>query len=299
MATDAILPEQTVPADAEALHPANQQQALEWLLVLAAMATPHQLGRHGDAWTISVARADAPFARAQLDAYERENCGWPPPEPVLPPAVQRSGWSAVWVAAMLVSLYAWFGPYHAGHAALNSAACDSRRVLAGEWWRIVSAMGVHADLGHLGANLVAVLAFGWPAATSFGGGVAWLGALVAAAAANAAGAWLPDTPRISLGASTGTFALLGMLAGRRLGMALGAGRRKGGNRPALAPWRVEWLRSGILLPVGVGLAAFVVLGMSPESDLTGHFLGLAGGMLLGSAAHALGLERLPEICQRF
>lgn len=288
-----------MPDSEEILKPDGRRQALEWLLVLDAMGLPHRLQRDDAGWSIAVPADALPEARRQLALYGHENRGWPPPERRAPPLVQRSGWSAVWVAGMLVALFAWFGAYNADVPVLRNAACDAGAVLEGEWWRVVTAVGLHADIAHLGANAFFILAFGWPAARTFGGGVAWCGALMAAAAANIVSVLAYGPPRVSLGASTAVFALLGLLAGRRLALALGvpgAGRR---NPVALAPIRGRFILSRhVLPPAGAVVALFVMIGVAPVSDVMGHFLGLLGGLLLGMTAHALALEKLPELAQR-
>ena len=287
------------PAEGEetgTLHPADHQQTLEWLLVLDAVDIPHHLARDADRWLIVLRREDLGRAREQLEQYALENRGWPPPEPRPAPATQRSGWSAVWAAAMLAALYAWFGPYDSAVGIPRYAACDTARVMAGEWWRVVGAIGVHADGQHLAANLLAILGFGWLAARAFGGGLAWGGALLTAVAANIIGVFAFAPPRISLGASTATFALLGMLAGRRL-VEITAARRSDTAGPPPPAYRPASRRQRLIL-YGAVLALFVILGLAPGSDTLGHFsslaLGLAAGYILGRPS----AQRIPELVQR-
>ncbi len=283
----------------EVLHPASHRQALEWLLVLDAMGIRHRLVRDEESWRIVLHREDAGTAREQLALYGRENLGWPPPEPVAPPDTQRSGWSSVWVAGMLTALYAWFGPYNPNVAVLRHAACDLSKVRDGEWWRVVSAMGVHADALHLGANVAFILAFGWRAARTFGGGLAWSGTLLAAACANVLGVLIFAPPRVSIGASTATFALLGMLAGRRLG-AIARARRADVAAPptSIAPNSppASWRHNLILY--GAVLSLFVMLGVDPETDVLGHFAGLVFGVPVGFLLGHPNRPRLPELAQR-
>ena len=47
-------------------------------------------------------------------------------------------------------------------------------VVRGEWWRAFTALTLHADAGHLMANLLFGVLFAYPAAQLVGVGVAWL-----------------------------------------------------------------------------------------------------------------------------
>lgn len=283
----------------ETLYPVNQRQAQEWLLVLNAVHIRHRLVQDEDRWQIVLHQEDAETACEQLALYEHENLDWPPPEPVAMPDIQPSGWSAVWVAGMLTALYAWFGPYNPNVAVLRHAACDLAQVRDGEGWRVVSAIGVHADTAHLSANVVFILVFGWLAVRTFGGGVAWGGTLLAAASANILGVLVFSPPRISFGASTATFALLGMLAGRRLINITRRQRRDDtltSTSAAFKKYRTLWRHN--LIVYGAVLSLFVMLGVAPESDIAGHFSSLVLGMLMGYVLGRPFAQRLPGLFQR-
>ena len=57
-------------------------------------------------------------------------------------------------------------------------------VLGGEWWRTVTALTLHLDLGHLTANLAFGLFFGLFAGRYLGSGLAWCSILLAGAGGN-------------------------------------------------------------------------------------------------------------------
>ena len=61
----------------------------------------------------------------------------------------------------------WAGMSHAG------------LIREGEWWRAVTALGLHADSVHLAGNLVFGLVFGFLAGELLGWGLAWFGMLLA------------------------------------------------------------------------------------------------------------------------
>jgi rhomboid protease GluP len=88
---------------------------------------------------------------------------------------------------------------------------EAGRVTSGEWWRTVTALTLHVDLAHLGANLVFGALFGLLAGQALGGGVAWLLIVMAGALGNFANAWLQLPEHISIGASTAVFSALGLI----------------------------------------------------------------------------------------
>ncbi len=268
---------------------------LEWLLVLAALDIPHHPRRDADGLRIELSEADVERARREIDTYERENADWPPPPPQRPPVVQPSGWSAAWVALLLGGLYVVFGPYDPGHDVLPRAASMGERIAGGEWWRLLTSLGVHADFPHLGANLVSILVFGSAAATGFGGGLAWMGALLAAMLANVlSGVVFARPGLVSFGASTGVFALLGLLVGQRLALLPTRSRGAGGDP---RPLGVARRRSRYRI-LGAGAAIFALLGTAPHTNVSAHFWGLACGTAMGLLLQALNPRRVPDIAQR-
>ncbi len=82
----------------------------------------------------------------------------------------------------------------------------------GEWWRAVTALGLHADAVHLAGNMVFGIVFGFLAGELLGWGLAWFGMLLAGALGNALNAFVQAPGHTSIGASTAVFATLGILA---------------------------------------------------------------------------------------
>lgn len=88
----------------------------------------------------------------------------------------------------------------------------------GQWWRILTAITLHADLSHLSGNILGLSLFGYLSCRYLGNGLAWLLVVLSAAAANATGVVLNlGQPYQSLGASTAVFAALGLISGFPLG----------------------------------------------------------------------------------
>jgi len=99
-----------------------------------------------------------------------------------------------------------------GRSWFDVGILDGTRFRAGELWRAVTALTLHADLAHLLANIGFGALFGGLAARVYGAGCGWLLILVAAVAANAVNGLTMPAGRASLGASTAVFAALGTLA---------------------------------------------------------------------------------------
>ena len=100
-----------------------------------------------------------------------------------------------------------------GAGALDTQAVFDR----GEWWRLGTALFLHADFGHLISNVLSGM-FAFAAVLStIGRRQGWLLLALASATGNLAIAALNyPGPYLSLGASTAIFAALGLLTGRAM-----------------------------------------------------------------------------------
>ena len=84
---------------------------------------------------------------------------------------------------VLVFVYAAAGHQLFGFDWEAAGAGQAGLTVAGQWWRAVTALGLHGDLGHIGSNLVAGSLFGFFLAEILGSGLAWLLILLAGAPA--------------------------------------------------------------------------------------------------------------------
>lgn len=104
---------------------------------------------------------------------------------------------------------------------LQTVGLMSAQALAGEPWRAVTALTLHAGAEHAASNAAVLLGAGAALARKSGAGVAVSTAICGGAAANfVACAWQPDAQWI--GASTAAFAVLGALAAAYRSVALAA-----------------------------------------------------------------------------
>lgn len=143
---------------------------------------------------------------------------------------------------------------------------DSEAVRGGEWWRLVTAIWLHADPGHLASNAVTGFLILGLAMARFGAGWTMLAVTIAGAIGNVAGLIFHTAPYHGLGAS-------GMVLG---GLGLLATHAAVHWRTSPAPWRT-------VAPSFIGaFLLFVLVGFSPNSDVVAHAGGFAGGAVLGS-----------------
>jgi membrane associated rhomboid family serine protease len=161
---------------------------------------------------------------------------------------------------------------------------DGVLIRAGEWWRTITALTLHADLHHLIGNLVFGTMFGLFAGRLLGSGVAWFSIVVAAALGNSLNTMLLEASHRAIGASTAVFAALGLVAG--------------------FVWRGKFMAqdrwSYRLGPIVGGFALLMYTGTGGErtdigAHLMGFLFGLGAGMLLTSVRDRLDDRRLQQM----
>ncbi len=264
--------------DLTALRTAERRsRADEWALVLEASGLHPVAERTGLGWVVLVPDDEADRARTTLETWEREN---PSAEATVPEAAAldpKPIAHALTIAAALLALFLVTGPRRPGVTWFERGAADAVRVLDGEPWRVVTALALHADVGHVVGNAIAGSLFLAGVFRIFGFGAG--GALVLATGAfgNALNAAMRGSEHSVVGASTAVFGALGLLAGRGLvrGRALGLRGR------------------AALLPVAAALALLAMIGTEGERvDFWAHGFGLAIGIPFGAAAAWLGPRTL-------
>lgn len=251
-------------------HP-RREPVVEAAFVLTAMAVPHQVLDESHAWHLWVPASEAARAQHELSSYWREN-QWVAQRPPQSPAID-SGVLGVLGFLLVIWALPWlqswnFGPMSPGqwhqHGAMAAAA-----VMDGQWWRTVTALTLHADIGHIVSNSAFGALFGGLLCRQLGSGVAWLVTLGAAALANFANAILQPDSFVSIGASTATFAAMGMLAT--------VVWRRGYYR------NLDWRRS--VAPIFAAFALFSFTGIGDlNTDVMAHLFGGISGGLAGILA---------------
>src|SRR2546426_1003480 len=172
----------------------ERHQADEWAVVLAAGNIPHRLRPGLDGWALIVAARDAEAAREALDAYDRESIadtadvGADAVAPIRGAAVV-----GVAVGLLLIGFFAVTGTRASRSTWFERGSADAGRIVAGEWWRTVTALTLHADAPHVIGNAVASVLLVGAVSQQLGPGVG-LCALLPGGARGVAAA--PTLPRL-------------------------------------------------------------------------------------------------------
>lgn len=256
---------------------AARPQLVDASLVLSAVDIPHAIEFDGHQWSLFVPVEQMEAALRELDAYGEENRTTAAPA-ALPEPVD-SGWLGVLAYLLVLWALPWLENAGAfGWHWREVGAMAAGAVRDGAWWRTVTALTLHADLGHIVANSLFGALFGLLAGRMFGSGLAWLLILLAGMGGNALNALLQADAFRSIGASTATFAALALV---------GAGA-----------WRRRWFRGRGwrrgFAPVFGGIALLVYTGLGGENantDVMAHLTGFACGFALGWLLAPLPVER--------
>jgi membrane associated rhomboid family serine protease len=234
-----------------------------YALVLEAIGVRFAVLRAGGAYALWVDAADGARAREAIERYVSENV----PKPVEPPRRLAGRGIAAAVAyvgtELLVAMAANRSLF--GEAWYDVGMLDGSSLRAGDWWRPVTALTLHADLAHLASNLgfgalcLALLA------RVHGSGVAVLLTLAAAVAGNGVEGWFMARGHESLGASGAVFAALGLLG--------------------TVHWPTRTARGRLYLRGTTFIGALVLLALlgtgDARTDIEAHALGFAFGVMAG------------------
>lgn len=258
-------------------HAPTRGDLADFSLVLAAVGVDHRLDFDGHQWGLWVAAQAAEAAEAELAAYRQENR--PPPRAPSVLETVDSGWfgvlgylAVIWLLPTLEAqrVFGWDWQ--------DAGAMAAGSVMDGAWWRTITALTLHADIAHIVANSLFGGVFGLFAGRYLGSGLGWLLILLAGALGNALNALVQPDGFRSIGASTATFAALGVVGAFvwRRGYF-----RRGGN------WRRNFA------PIFAGIAMLAYTGMGGENtDILAHVFGFAAGVACGLVAAAFRPVRL-------
>jgi rhomboid protease GluP len=245
----------------------SRREAMDWSLVLASqdIATTIDCSPEEADWGLLVHPQDYPRARETLDLYRLENRHWAWRKQVL-----RGGLLFDWTSLLWVLLLCVFYAIAADRPGLREAGMmEGGAVSQGQFWRLFTAMWLHADLGHLASNAALGIVLLGLAMGRFGTGVGLLGAYLAGLGGNLA-VWLLSFGHASLGASGLVMGCLGLVAASTFFWE----RRR--------PRTIRYVARGVL----AGALLFVLLGLSPETDVRAHIGGFVSGVVLGILLNA-------------
>jgi len=254
----------------------DEREANAWAMLLTAVQLPHRVvdstlepllaeSTPEHRYHLIVSAQDGDRAQALLDAQREEDeraradvIEDDTPVSAGSPTAMTLG------IALLLSLMYWRSPGFDGSLSPR-LEIESAAVRAGEWWRLVTAVFLHGDLGHIASNLAFLVPAGFFVGRRFGSGHVFAAFAITGALGNLLSVAAHPPPYASLGASGGVFGLWGVLIGAAFASARG--------RANPLQRRRELYGAAMAL---VGLTAF-----SPHADMVAHIGGLLAGVLYG------------------
>lgn len=242
----------------------SRRQAMDWSLVLISQGIENAIDYAEDSrnWSLLVSEADSTKALAAIRQYRLENRRWGWRQPLSKPGLIFDWCSLTWV--LLLAVFFWLSGSVSGFK--EAGVMDTTAVLRGEWWRLFTAVWLHADLGHFASNASIGFVLMGLAMGAYGTGTGLLAACLAGVGGNLAALLFSPRPHLSLGASGVVMGALGLLAAHSV-----ATRRHVHRAPRI-----------IITGLMAGLMLFVLLGLSPGTDIVAHLGGFVSGILFGA-----------------
>jgi rhomboid protease GluP len=236
-------------------------QAGDWALVLTSAEIQHRVEEQSGSFVLVVGEADAVAADRAITEFEAEG------EPEVPPPAPDRGPSSLGLVCAIgfMAFFLATGTREAGSRWFEVGSASAELIARGAWWRAVTALTLHADLLHVVGNAVASVVFVTALGRWLGSGLGAALMLVTATAANLLTAAVHRTAFVSVGASTATFAALGLVAGLQVVRRLRLRTRRG----------YAWV------PIGAGLGLYAMLGVGVSADIYAHLFGLGLGVVAG------------------
>jgi len=247
----------------------------EAALVLTAVGIENMIHHYEHRWVLLVHEEEEQHAHDQLQSYWREN--QPNAEQPVPAPTIDSGWPGVIGYLFVIWMIPALGSFTQLDF-LTSGRLHAQAVMDGEVWRAATALTLHADIAHIAANSLFGCVFGLFVGRYLGSGLGWLLVLLSGIGANLLNAAVQPDQFRAIGASTATFAALGIVPayGWRSGFFRGRGFTRG-----FAP-----------IFGAIALLAFTGFG-SERVDALGHIFGFCAGIGTGLLA-----ARLPRLDPR-
>lgn len=249
--------------------PASRQQAEQWSLVLRAANIPSVIEFENRSLVLKVSPLHEKRALQEIAAFMDENSNWPPQsskKKVQVPVLTKYQPPTILMMGALVIFYVVTGPWSAASAWFTAGSVSGKQILEnGQWYRLVTALTLHADVVHLFGNILIGGVLVHFLCRLFGNGLGWFLILISGTLGNFLNILLHGPHHNSVGFSTSIFGTIGILSGYQA-----ASRRAAALKEILLP-----------LAAGAGLLAFLGAG-GHQTDLGAHFFGLLAGAVLGA-----------------
>jgi membrane associated rhomboid family serine protease len=255
----------------------SRLEAMDWSLALISQgieSTVHRAEDQQPGWIVEVSSAEYERALETIRLYRAENRRWGLRREVFEPGLLFDWVSVIW-AGLLCVFYRLSESRSQMHM---SGEVDTVALAHGQWWRLFTAIWLHADLAHLASNAMFGFVLLGFTMGRYGTGVGLLAAYIAGAGGNALSWLFASQPKLALGASGMVMGCLGLLAVQS------------------APfWRQGFGKNRALMTgIAGGGMLFVLLGLTPGTDVVAHFGGFVSGVAEGIVvAHWIALLRKP------
>lgn len=248
--------------------PANRQQAEQWSLVLRAADIPSTIEFEKSSWVIKVSPLHEKMALLEIAAFMEENSDWPPQDPkekTQPPVLTTYQPPTILMMGGLIIFFVITGPWSGASKWFSMGAISGSQILEhGQWYRLVTALTLHADVVHLFGNILIGGVLVHFLCRLFGSGLGWFLILASGTMGNLLNILMQGSIHNSVGFSTAIFGTIGILSGYQA-----ATKRSAALKEILLP-----------LAAGAGLLAFLGAG-GLRTDYGAHFFGLLVGAVLG------------------
>lgn len=240
----------------------SRVEAMDLALVLISQGIESTIERTEETgWVLQVLSLEYEAAVEAIGLYRAENRSRRWRREVLQSGLLFDWVSVAWV--ILLCLFYWLND--AKTDLQTRGVVDTAALAHGQWWRLFTAMWLHANLTHLADNATFGFVLLGLAMGRYGTGVGLLAAYLAGAGGNILSWTLSLQPHFGLGASGMVMGCLGLLAVQSVFI-----------------WRRSQ-RAGKLFLTGLfaGVMLFVLLGVAPGSDVVAHLGGFVCGLGLG------------------
>lgn len=244
----------------------SHQICLDRQFVLQSRGINSQIVQTEEGYALVVESEHATQAQVEMASYVDENIiNAPTPSNTQPKPLKYIPALVAYVLILsLVSTAAGFGLF--GIDWYVQGRVDAGQIYSGEWWRLITALTLHANDQHLLSNIAFGLLFLLYFARYVGYGMAGLATLVAGLMGNAINVYMHGSTHFSIGASTAVFAVLGLLSGY--------------------VWKMKYFSQATwpkrLGPIFGGIVLLAFTGTSGENtDIGAHLWGFASGLVVG------------------
>ena len=220
-------------------------------------------------WTLDVPASDVERAAVvigevlQEDYLKREARKQRPSFDETMSALRPAFTLGAFLALVMMVFFYFSGPYVQSSELYRHGVMSPQLISEGQWWRLVTAATLHADMKHLLGNALFLWLLGWAGAERLGPGSTLFGFVITAVFGFVVSAVM-EPNILSIGASGGLFGLLGLSGGHGLRL------------PQTILERAPRMRT-----FGAAFSLLAFTAFDPESNVRAHVAGFVSGVAVG------------------